>query len=62
MGKPSETPLGVTGPFTPDTLFFVPGDVCCLLAAVKIFSITFVILKLCYAYINWFDQTVDLYT
>lgn len=60
--KPSETPLGVTGAFTADALFcLILGNAYCLLAAVKIFSITFVILKLCYAYINWLDRTVDLY-
>lgn len=60
--SPRETPLGVMGPFTPDALFcFILGYAYCLLAATKIFSITFVFLKLYYAYINWLDQTVDLY-
>ena len=60
--SPSETPLGVIGPFTPDALFCsILGYAYCLPSAVKTFSITFVILKLCYAYINWLDWTVNLY-
>ena len=54
--SPIITPLGVTGPSTPDAHFcFILGYTYCLLGAVKIFSITCIILKLCYAYINWFN-------
>lgn len=42
-------------------LCFILGYTYFLLVAVKIFSITLVILKLCYVYINWLDWTVHLY-